>query len=128
MLRNRVGYIVSMMMMVISFCFSLFYLFIFIEGKGETKTRRETSLCGCLSPAPYWGPDQQPRHVPWLGMKPMTLWFTGRYLIHWTTAARDRMVVILIAEAIQPHLTMRDMDMDFVKVSRSDWQPGGPDL
>ena len=25
---------------------------------------RETSMCGCLSCAPYWGPNPQPRHVP----------------------------------------------------------------
>ena len=38
--------------------------FIFREGKGERKRGRETSMCGCLSHAPYWGPSLQPRHVP----------------------------------------------------------------
>ena len=34
------------------------------EGKGGRKRRRETSMCGCLSRAPNWGPGSQPRHVP----------------------------------------------------------------
>ena len=42
------------------FCFFFKILFIFREGEGG----RETSMCGCLSHAPYWGPDPQPRHVP----------------------------------------------------------------
>ena len=32
-------------------------------------------MCGCVSRAPYGGPGSQPRHVPWLGIKPVTLWF-----------------------------------------------------
>ena len=40
-------------------------------------------MCGCLSHAPCWGPGQQPRHVPWLGIKPATLCFTGQHSIHW---------------------------------------------
>ena len=39
------------------------YLF-FREGKGGRKRGRETSMCGCLLWAPYWGPGSQPRHVP----------------------------------------------------------------
>ena len=36
-------------------------------------------MCGCLSCAPNWGPGPQPRHVSGLGIKPVTLWFAGRY-------------------------------------------------
>ena len=36
--------------------FFLKILFIFREGKGGTKRGRETSMCGCLVHAPYWGP------------------------------------------------------------------------
>ena len=35
-------------------------------------------MCGCLSHGPHWGPGPQPRHLPWLGIKPETLWFTAR--------------------------------------------------
>ena len=38
--------------------------------------------------APNWGPGLQPRHVPWLGIKPVTLWFAGWYSIHWVAPAR----------------------------------------
>ena len=37
---------------------------------------------------PYWGPGPQPRHVPWLGIERVTLWFTGQCSIHWATPAR----------------------------------------
>ena len=33
-------------------------------------------MCGCLLCTPYWGPGLQPRHVPWLGIEPATLWFS----------------------------------------------------
>ena len=39
-------------------------LFIFKERGREKEKERKTSMCGCLLQAPYWGPGQQPRHVP----------------------------------------------------------------
>ena len=45
-------------------------------------------MCGRLSCAPYRGPGPQPRHVPWLGIEPATLRFTGWHSIHWDTPAR----------------------------------------
>ena len=54
------------------FLFLRFYLFIFREGKGGRKRGRETSICGCLLHAPDQGPGPQPRHAPWLGIKPVT--------------------------------------------------------
>ena len=43
------------------------FIYLFLEkGKGGSKRQRETSTCGCLSRTPYWGPDLQPRHEPWL--------------------------------------------------------------
>ena len=61
-----------------------YFLNLFLERGRE----RETSMCGYLTHAPYWGPGPQPRHVPWLGIEPETLWFTGWCLIHWATPAR----------------------------------------
>ena len=67
-------------------CGFFFFLFIFFkilfinfqsEGKRRRKTRRKTSMCGCLSCSPYWGPGLQPRHVPRLGIKLVTLWCTA---------------------------------------------------
>ena len=34
------------------------------EGEGGRKRGRETSMCGCLSHTPNWGPGRQPRRVP----------------------------------------------------------------
>ena len=33
-------------------------------------------------------PSPQPRHVPWLGIEPVTFWFKGWCSIHWATSAR----------------------------------------
>ena len=49
-------------------------------------------MCDCHSHAPYWGPGPQPRHVPWLGIKPVTFWFAGRHSIHRATPARAQHV------------------------------------
>ena len=45
-------------------------------------------MCCCFSNAPNWGPDPQPRHVPWLGIEPITLWFIDWHSMHWATPAR----------------------------------------
>ena len=78
---------------ICSMCFYLNFLkilFIYFlrQGIGRRKRGRETSVCGCLLCALYWGPDLQPRHVPWLGIEPVTLCFTGPHSIHWATPAR----------------------------------------
>ena len=84
----------------ISFKFCVFYKYFFIKnlfiyflerGEGREKART-TSVPGCLSYAPYWGPGPQPRHVPWLGIEPATLCFAGRHSIHWATPARLHLV------------------------------------
>ena len=65
------------------------FIYLFLErGKGERKRGRETSMCGCLSHTSHRGPGLQPRHVPWLGIEPAILWFTGQHSIHWATPAR----------------------------------------
>ena len=51
-------------------------------------------MCDCLSHSPHRGPGPQPRHVPWLGMEPATLWFTGQHSVHWATPARVRTLLL----------------------------------
>ena len=70
--------------------FFLFFIFLnlFLE-KGEGRKRgRETSMCGCRLHTLQWGPGLQPMHVPWLGIEPVTVWFTGQHSVHWATPAR----------------------------------------
>ena len=84
------------------FLYSLFLLFfalivssvtflkkiLFTEREREGERGRETSMCGCLSHTPHWGPGPHPRQVPWPGNEPATLWFEGRRSSHWATPAR----------------------------------------
>ena len=60
-----------------NFFFLRFYLFFFRKRKGGREIRRHTLMCGCLLQSPYWGPGLQPKHVPWLGIELVTLWFAG---------------------------------------------------
>ena len=68
-------------------CSPSIYLFIYLDffkkllfverGEGREKERkRNISVWLCLV-CPCQGPGSQPRHVPWLGIEPVTLWFTG---------------------------------------------------
>ena len=57
-------------LILLNFFKKRFYLFILREWGGRG---RETSMCGCLLCAPYWGPGLQPRHVPCLGIELATL-------------------------------------------------------
>ena len=64
------------------------FIYLFVRERGR-KGERETSSCGCLSCAPYWGPGLQPKHAPWLGIELMTLSFAC-CLVHWATPARAK--------------------------------------
>ena len=62
--------------------------YLFLErGEGREK-ERERNINGCLFHAPDQGPGPQPRHVPWLGIEPVILWFAGPHSVHWATPAR----------------------------------------
>ena len=49
---------------------------------------------------PYWGPGLQSRHVLWLGIKPVTLWFAEQHSTHWATPARDHVHIIYLNSVI----------------------------
>ena len=56
-------------LMFVGFCFFYFFkkdfIYLFLERvEGGRKRGRETSMCGCLSCSPQWGPGPQPRDVP----------------------------------------------------------------
>ena len=40
------------------------FIYLFVESGEEKEKGRETSVCGCLLHALFWGPGLQPRHVP----------------------------------------------------------------
>ena len=68
-----------------------FYLFIFRERGWEEKGREPQSVASHM--CPNWGPSPQPRHVLWLGIKPVTFRFVGWCSTHW--AIPDRTLTFL---------------------------------
>ena len=63
------------------FIFLRFYLFNFRQREREEETG-DKYQCIVASYTPDLGPGLQPRHMPSLGIKPATFWFTGWYSIH----------------------------------------------
>ena len=86
-IKERMVVIKTLSGLVTKLYFILFFkdfIYLFLE-KGEGREKGgETSMCGCLLRTPNWGPGI----CPWLGIKPVTLWFTGLCSIHWATPAR----------------------------------------
>ena len=68
--------------------FKILFLYFYKEGKARTKRGRKISRYACLSHGPYWGPGPKSRHVPWLRIEPVTLWFASPPSIHRATPAR----------------------------------------
>ena len=81
---NQLSHLARAELFYLSIYLSIYHLsiYLFIDTGEGRNWRRETSMCGCLLCAPYWGPGLQPRHVPWLGIEPVTHWFTGQHSIH----------------------------------------------
>ena len=67
--------------------FKRFYWFIFRERGKEGERKRNINVQLPLT-CTLLGTWLQPRHVPWLGIEPSTLWFTSQHSIHWATPAR----------------------------------------
>ena len=64
-----------------------FYLFIFREGKGGREGEKHHCVVASHVP-PTGGPGLLPRHAPWLGIQPASLWIAGQWSIHRVTPAR----------------------------------------
>ena len=81
--------------LVLLFLKDFIYLFL-KRGEGREK-KREKHQCVVASHVPQpWGPGPQPRHVPWLGIELVTLWFTGLHSIHWATPARALYICLIV--------------------------------
>ena len=56
--------------------------------EGEKELEKNINMWLPLTHPPYWGHVPQPRYVPWLGIKLVTLCFAVQWSIHWATPAR----------------------------------------
>ena len=78
----------------IIFFFKILFLFIFRERGREVEREGEKHQCergtsiACPLHTCSRGPGQQPGHVPWPGMEPVTIWFARRHPIHWATPVK----------------------------------------
>ena len=66
----------------------LVYLFFRQKGRERGREGEKHQCVVASSRTPYGRPGLQPRHVPWLGIKPATLCFAVWHSIHWATSAR----------------------------------------
>ena len=78
----------------------IFYSFIFRERrrKGEREGNIDLREKHCLVAScmhPDWEPNPQPRHVPWLGIKPATLHFVGWHPTNWVTPAEQHYFLLI---------------------------------
>ena len=65
------------------------FIYLFLDrGEGREKEKERNINLWLPLTYPLLGTRPQPRPVPWLGIKPVTLWLTGQGSIHWTTPAR----------------------------------------
>ena len=71
---------------------------------------------GCLSCAPCRGPGLQPRHVPWLGIEPVTSWSPSQHSIHWATPAR---ALISYSYSSSGHLSLPSGDLCLIHLVSS---------
>ena len=87
-----------------------FYLFSFRETRREEEREGEKQWCvrdTWISPllhTPNWGPGPQPRHMPWLGVKPLTFHFAGWCSIPWATPARACHLCFTIPQGPWSHI------------------------
>ena len=87
----KCGLIIRQFKFSLLFCifFKILFILFFRKEKGERKTGRETSMCGCLSHALFWGPGLQPRHVPYTGNRTFIDPLISRSALNqWATPAR----------------------------------------
>ena len=95
--------------------FKRFHLFIF-RGRGrggEREGERHPCMAASCHLPPYWGPGPQPRHVPWLGIELVTLWFSGQNSIHWATPARALLKFIFFPFASRTHKNTKHINSFF---------------
>ena len=77
--------------LIYSFFKKRFYL---CWDKWEGKEKERDRIINVWLPLmhPPLGTGWQPRHVPWLGIEPATLWFAGWHSILWATLARAELI------------------------------------
>ena len=62
--------------------------------EGERKGQKYHCRVVASQAPPYWGPGQQYRHVPWLGIELATLWFTVWPSINWGTPPGQNLCIV----------------------------------
>ena len=78
------------------FLFNLKKYSIYLFLKGREKEREKNINVWLPLQNPNWGPGPQLRHVPWLGIESLTLWFSVQHSIHWSTPARAENWLVII--------------------------------
>ena len=70
-------------------------VYLFLErGEGREKDRERNINAWLPIAYPNWGPVLQPRHVSWLGIKLVTLWYPVQHSIHLSHNSYGCMLVL----------------------------------
>ena len=94
------------------------FIYLFLERGRKRERGRETSMCGCLSSAPYWAPGPQTRSMCPDRESTVTLWFSVPCSIHWAIPAR--VITFFIIRFLQVRkLNLPKVKMDFQQRSAS---------
>ena len=70
------------------------FLIDFREMKGERKKEREKDRSVAFCMCPNWGSNPKPRHVPRLGLEPMTFWCMGLHSNQLSHTARAPQITL----------------------------------
>ena len=103
------------------------FIYLFLEkGEGRVKEReRSINMWMPVTCSPL-GAGPQPRHVPWLGIEPATLWFAGQCSIHWAAPARALFSFSTCAKYdldFSFPFAHRSMVMNKVVFAEGQWEP-----
>ena len=95
-------------------CILFFKSLLFILDRGEGREKERARNIHVWLPLTHPPPGTwlglQPKHVPWLRIKPAALWFAGQCSIHWATPGRAQVYPYIWASRHgDPQVTIPDL-------------------
>ena len=93
-LRSKIRNEIFTHLVIASEFFKKYFVYLVLERGEKREKERERNINVWL---PLVHPLLETWPVPWQGIKPATLWFTGQHSIHWATPVRAASVYLTAA-------------------------------